>query len=209
MGNLTKSKHKDYFNMFEESADIALRAAKALQHAFSSEGIDTNELKAIKDIEHEGDLHVHNSLKVIEAAFITPFDNDQMMAVLNGVETVTDSIEEVSADIYRMRIKNGDKYVEHFLQLAVQSIAELQKLMVALRQFKKDSKELRERIIEVNHLEEIGDQTYTDAMYDLFGGSYEAIDVIRYKRIYEDLEDTLDCCEDVADTIEGILIAAT
>ena len=72
MGRLKRRKPNDYFAMFSQGAAISQRAARALEHALSSGNVDTEEMRAIKEIEHEGDTHVHRSLDEIEKAFITP-----------------------------------------------------------------------------------------------------------------------------------------
>ncbi len=209
MGMMVKNRQNDYFTMFADSARIASRAAKAMQKAFANDMIDLEELRAIKGIEHEGDQLVHKSLKVIEDAFITPLDYDDMIMMLKGIEDVTDSIDCIASHIHLMRVKQSDKYLEKFIDCIVESCALLEKLMERLHLYKKDPKPLHELIIEINHLEEVGDSTYQAAMYDLFGDTADPVRILTYSKLYDLMEIACDCAEDVADGAEKIIISAT
>lgn len=209
MGKMVKNRQNDYFTMFAESARIASRAAQAMQKAFANEEIDIEELRAIKGIEHEGDQHMHKSLKVIEDAFIMPLDYSAMIEVLKGIEDITDSIDYIAAHIYMMRVHRTDRFLSKFVDCIVESISLLEKLMADLHKYKKDPAGLREMIVEINHLEEVGDSTYQAAMFELFGDGSDPMRVIVYSRLYDLCEASCDDVEDVADIVEKIIISAT
>jgi uncharacterized protein len=209
MGNMVKSRQNDYFSMFAASARIATRAARAMQKAFANETIDVEELRAIKGIEHEGDQHMHQSLKVIEDAFIMPLEYSDMIEVLKGIEDVTDSIDYIASHIYMMHVTQTDRYLSKFIDCIVESCALLEKLMEGLHQYKRNPKPLHELIVEINHFEEVGDSTYSAAMYELFDAPTDPIRVTVYRKLYELMEQSCDCVEDVADIAEKIIISAT
>jgi Phosphate transport regulator (distant homolog of PhoU) len=208
MGNLSR-KTVDYFEMFAQGVSISLEAAKRLQSAFSDGVINIDELKMIKEAEHNGDKHVHQSLKIIDAAFITPIDRTDIIEILKGIENVTDSIDEVANNIYMMHIKRANGCLVKMVELAVLSCEKLHDLMIALKNFKKDTKNINELIIEVNRIEEEGDAAYLESMRSLFDTEKDPVEIIKHKEIYGALENTLDCCEDVADMVEKIMISAT
>jgi uncharacterized protein len=209
MGKMVKNRQNDYFTMFSDSARIASRAAKAMQKAFLNEMIDVEELRAIKGIEHEGDQHMHKSLKVIEDAFIMPLEYTAMIEVLKGIEDVTDSIDYIASHIYMMHVTHTDRYLSKFIDCIVASCDLLEKLMEGLHLYKKDPKPLHELIIEINHLEEVGDSTYSSAMHEMFGTPGDPVHMIAYGKLYELMEHSCDCVEDVADIAEKIIISAT
>jgi uncharacterized protein Yka (UPF0111/DUF47 family) len=198
----------DYFQMFTVGAEISLRAAQSLQIAFADSTIKVEELRRIKEIEHEGDKHVQNSLKILEEAFITPLDQSDLIDILKSIENVTDHIDYVAAHLYMLNINESDRYLEAFIDTMVLSCQKVLDLMVCLRNFKKlDLKKMYALISEVNELEEIADRIYLESMRDLFTGDYDSMTVIRKKEIYQRLEDVLDRTEDAANAVEKLLIA--
>lgn len=198
----------DYFQMFTVGAEISLRAAQSLQIAFLDLAINMGELRKIKEIEHEGDNHVHASLKILEDAFITPIDQADLIDILKAIENVTDHIDYVAAHLYMLNINESDKYLQAFIDTMVLSCQKVLDLMVCLRNFKKlDLKKMYQLIDEVNELEEIADRIYLESMRDLFTSGSDPLVVIQKKEIYQRLEDVLDRTEDAANAVKKILIA--
>jgi uncharacterized protein Yka (UPF0111/DUF47 family) len=198
----------DYFQMFTVGAEISLRAAQSLQIAFADSAIKVEELRKIKEIEHEGDKHVHDSLKILEEAFITPLDQSDLIDILKSIENVTNHIDYVAAHLYMLNINESDRYLEAFIDTLVLSCQKVLDLMVCLRNFKKlDLKKMYALISEVNELEEIADRIYLESMRDLFTNGYDPLTVIKKKEIYQRLEDALDRTEDSANAVEKLLIA--
>jgi uncharacterized protein Yka (UPF0111/DUF47 family) len=202
-------KSVDYFEMFDTGMCIALKAAQQLQKAFSDGTIDEKELRHIKDTEHEGDLHVHQCIRAIDVAFITPIDRDDIVEIVKAIENLTDSIDSVANRIYMLQIKQANEYLIKFVDYIVLSCEKLKEMMGELKQFKKNPKTIKECIIEVNHLEEEGDRTFTESMIKLFTSETDPITLIKQKDLYELLEDSLDRCEDVADIVEKVIVAKT
>ena len=126
----------DYFQMFTVGAEISLRAAQSLQIAFTDAVINMDELRNIKEIEHEGDRHVHASLKILEEAFITPIDQADLIDILKAIENVTDHIDYVAAHLYMLNITESDRYLQAFIDTLVLSCQKVLDLMVCLRNFK-------------------------------------------------------------------------
>jgi uncharacterized protein Yka (UPF0111/DUF47 family) len=198
----------NYFDLFIDGAAISLEAAINLKTSFEDEEINRDEIKLIKEIEHKGDKHVHEAQRIIEAAFITPIDQTDIMEILKGIENITDSIDDIANHIYMMRVTKSDEFMFRFVEIIVSSCRKTHELMIALKNFqKKPNKDINKLIIEINALEEEGDKVYSESMRHIFSSETDPISIIKKKEIYQRLEHTLDCCEDVADMIEKLLIA--
>ncbi|NLX94085.1 MAG: DUF47 family protein [Clostridiales bacterium] len=208
MGKISR-KNVDYFEMFVKSATIARNAARKLQAAFAHGEVNISELKLVKDLEHEGDIHFHECLKVIEVAFITPIDRSDLVGVLKGIEDVTDSIEAIANSFHMMCITSSSDSMRTFVDLVVLSCEKVLELMVELKRFKKTVKNINSLIVEINHLEEEGDRFYSESMRSLFSEETDAITVIKNKELYQLFEFAIDCCEDVADMVENIIVTKT
>jgi uncharacterized protein len=208
MGKISR-KNVDYFEMFVKSAAIARDASLKLQAAFADGEVNISELKLIKDLEHDGDIHFHNCLKVIDVAFITPIDRSDLVDVLNGIENVTDSIESIANSFYMMCITSSSDYMRKFVDLLVLSCERQLELMIELKRLKKNIKNINNLIIEINRLEEEGDRTYSDSMRNMFEFEKDPIAIIKNKELYQLFECAIDCCEDVADMVENIIVTKT
>ncbi len=205
------SKGPDYFSLFEKGIGISYKAAKVLQTSFSDGMIDKNEIMQLKDIEHEGDRHVHECSTLISDAFITPIDRSDMMDLVSSIESLTDSIDDIGNQIYMMHINKANETTVKLVDLIVKSCEGLCTLMTDFKQFKKNLKSIKEMSVYVNNLEEEGDAIFSEAMRQLFDPSnqMEMIDVIRLQNLYNTMENSLDYCEDVADIMEQIIISNT
>jgi len=198
----------DYFEMCTVGAEITLKAANALKEGFKDGIISREEQLKIKEIEHEGDHHVHKSLQIIEEAFITPIDQSDLVDILKSIENVTDHIDYVSAHIYMINIKEPDIYYNRFIDIMVLQAELALELMKNLRRFKKmDMDKMYQLIKEINTLEEDADRLYIESMRDLFTKEIDAKRIIQKKAIYGRMEDTCDRLEDVANSVERLLIA--
>ncbi|NLG92597.1 MAG: DUF47 family protein [Clostridiales bacterium] len=205
------AKGPDYFELFKKGINISCKAAKVLQTSFTDGHIDRKEIAQLKEIEHEGDRHVHYCSNLIADSFITPLDRSDMMAMVRAIEAITDSIDDIGNQIYMMHITQAGDITVKMVDLIVNCCEGLQDLMNEFEQYKKNYKSIKEKTVYVNHLEEEGDAIFSEAMRALFDpeNKMEMIDVIRLQNLYNTLEDALDYCEDVADIVEQIIISNT
>lgn len=205
--NMFKKDNIDYFDMFVVGADISLEAAIALKTSLKDKVIDNNSLKSVKDIERKGDKHMHQSLNIIEVAFITPIDQGDIMEVLKGIENITDSIDDVANHINMLGVTVKDDFMDQFLNTIISACEKTYDLMVNFKDFKKESNtNINDLVIEINKLEGKGDRIYFDSMRSLFKNENDPIKVIKKKEIYQRFENILDYCENLADLIERIMV---
>lgn len=205
------SKGTDYFSLFEKGIGISNRAAEVLQKVFADSRINEKEIEQLRGIEHEGDRHLHECAGLIADAFITPIDRSDLMNILNKIECITDSLDDIGNQIYMMHITEKNEVIDQFIKLIAEACGELCLLMTAFKQFKKSQSGIHEIAIKVNHIEEEGDALFTKAMRELFDpeANRNAVDIIRMQNLYNTLEDALDYCEDVADIVEQVIISNT
>lgn len=203
------NKDTDWFELFVESISYSSRAAMALKKSFEDGLIDYKEMQNLKDIEHEADIHVHKCLKLVEEAFVTPIDRSDIVEIINEIESITDHIDSIGNHTYMMCVKQVDEASRNLMGLVVEACLKLEELMKNLKNYKKNFKVINDLIIEINQIEELGDKTYLNAMRTLFEFENDAKKIVIYKQLYEKLEDALDQCEDVADSVQKIIISRT
>lgn len=209
MMGIFKSKSTDWFKLFEKSISYSNNAARTLKKSFEDGLIDYKEIQNIKSIEHEADDHVHQCLKLVEEAFVTPIDRTDIVEIIKEIENITDHIETISNYTYMMCVKNVDEASQNLMSLLVNACDMLVELMKDLKNYKNDFKHINDLIIEINHIEEVGDKAYLNAMRTLYEFETDAKKIIIYSCLYGKLEDALDKCEDVADIVQKIIISST
>ena len=193
-----------FFELFQVSADNVKAAAKTLKEL--TENYTDVELKAhrIQEREHDGDQVTQEIIKLLNTTFITPMDREDIHRIATDLDDVMDAIE-AAADLFVLHS------IQEPLPVMVAQADVLYRAAVqtaeAFEEFPKMGKaKLEPYWIEINSLENEGDQLYRRALADLFGGDHRAMDVLRWKEVIEKFEEALDELENVANTIESVVL---
>ena len=194
-----------FFQLFAEMADKIIEAATALEELMTNYNDVPNKVKAIENLEHECDLHAHKILKQLNAAFVTPIDREDIYLITKELDNITDSIDEVAHRFIMYNVKSIKPDSIEIAKLITRAAKELKDLMNELVHLK-ISDTLKEKIIEVNRLENVGDDIFRSSVTKLFADETDALEVIKWKGIYSYLENALDACEEVADIVEGVVM---
>ncbi len=161
--------------------------------------------KTISDIEHKGDSITHEIIALLHQSFVTPFDREDIATLAQSMDDVADLVHSAADDMNLYRI---DKPTEQSIELAgiiLLGTLELKKAVPLLR-YRKDLKTMLIHCVEINRLENLADRVYRQALAELFNGDTEAIQVIKWREIYQHLETATDRCEDVANVLEGVAL---
>ena len=194
-----------FFDLFEQASEKANQCANAL-YALATDYTDVaQKVKAIEVIEHECDLLVHETMKYLNAAFITPIDREDIFEIAKEMDNIVDAIEAIAHRFVMFNVQSITEDAKDMCKLITQCTRELHMLMSELVRMKK-SKSILQHIIEVNRIENEGDKLYRSAITNLFTNEKDPIEVVKWKGIYEYLENALDACEDVANIIEGVVM---
>ncbi|MHC1721315.1 MAG: DUF47 domain-containing protein [Clostridiaceae bacterium] len=198
-------KEDKFFELFRSTAKIACKASRKLVDYMGDEVFSEEKNMELKEIEHEGDKMQHEILKQLNKSFITPFDREDIYAISKGLDDIIDHIEYTSSRFIMLNVEKPTKEAREMGELIVQCCDEVKSVMEELKSMK-SSKKLAEKIIEVNRLEEVGDKLSRKAIKELFRSDLPVLDIIKWREIYEALENTLDACEDVANAVEGVVM---
>lgn len=204
MFSLTPKEDK-FYDYFIEIAKIAQRASNMLVEFIKDLENSEENHKKLKEIEHEGDKKQHEILQELNKTFITPFDREDIYLIAKDMDDVIDFIEATASRFVMLNVNNCTEEAEMLSRMIVKCCEELIALMEELKNMK-TSKKLRNNIIEINRIEEEGDRVSRKAIRDLFRSNTEVIEIIKWREIYQYLEDTLDACEDVANVVEGVVM---
>lgn len=198
-------KEEIFFDMFIETTQNSCKAAELLVDLMNQYTNVNEKIKVIEEVEHEGDQQVHKILEQLNKSFITPIDREDIHLIAKELDNITDYIESTAHRFQMFNVLSIREEAIKLAELAVVCTKELKEVMVELKNMKR-SKLLKTKVIEVNRIENEGDDIYRTAMTNLFKNEKDAIEVIKWKEILEYLENTLDACEDVANIVEGVVM---
>lgn len=194
-----------FFDLFVEAVENTCKSAEMLGKLMSDYTNVTEKIKEIEEAEHECDKHVHKILKHLNRSFITPIDREDIYLIAKEIDNITDDIESTAHRFNMFNVKSIPEDAIKLASLISKCTLELKGVMEELKNMKK-STTLKKKIIEVNRIENEGDDIFRAAIAKLFVEEKDAVEVIKWKEIYEYLENTLDACEDVANIVEGVVM---
>lgn len=191
-----------FFDLFVEDAANVLDGARQLEAMLRSYDNPDKAAKKIREVEHKGDEISHDIGRRLERSFVTPFDREEIHALISGLDDILDLIEEVADTFVLYNIGAPTKTAVKQAALVVLACETLHSALSNLRGFK----DLERFIIEVHRIENEGDRLARSAIASLFDDGAKAMEVLKWKDVYALLEDTIDKCEDVADLVERIVV---
>jgi predicted phosphate transport protein (TIGR00153 family) len=200
----------DFFNLFEDDAQNAVRAAELLSELAASNPAENIELLgAIKEREHNGDRLTHETLDRLERTYLTPFDREDIHRLTTVLDDIVDHIQSVAVrlHIYKISETTGG-FREHCAQLlvAAQAMAAAVAGLRKLQRGKSRATGIEEAIFQVHHAENAADDIHHSSVAELFECGFDPFQVIKWKEIYDITDLAVNSCEDVANIIHGILL---
>ena len=199
---IPQSKH--FFDMLEHQADVVVEGAEALLDMAKDFSRVEEKRDRIKSIERKGDEIVHEIAEALNKTFVTPIDHDDLSKLTSRLDDILDFIEAASHRMWSYEIKSVPPDMVKLTEVVLASAKEVNHAVKDLRDFKRKD-EIFQHCIEVNRLENVGDDVTHTAVAALFK-KYGPVDIIKLKEIYEYLEEATDKCEDAADVIKDIFV---
>jgi hypothetical protein len=194
-------REEKFFEYFHQQVDFICQAAELLVEGAAAGNTHlANSAHQIRAIEEQADTVIHEIYTRLNSTFITPLDPEDIHSLSSHLDDVIDGIED---SVHRMMDYKIDPLPKTVVELCrvVQSCGRaLKKAFDALAK----EQDVMGHCIEINRLEEAADQLGRSAVADLFEHEKDPIRVIKLKEIYEFLEHTTDCCEDVADVLQNV-----
>lgn len=207
MFNLNPKDDK-FYDMFIDEAKNVEKAAVILSEALGDLENKTSHVARVEELEHKGDEIVHRLIEELNNSFITPIDREDIFSITKRMDDILDSIESTMHRFTMFNINESKEGAKVLGSLIVYASRELVSLMEEFKHMKKKNKEITERVISINKIENKGDIFYRQMISELFAedGKTPVLDIIKWREIYKFLEATLDSCEAVANIVEGVVM---
>ncbi len=204
MSYIMPPEDKMFFTLFQDSADICLETAKLYDEIMKNHL--TEEQKEIaRKYKKKGSISFKLTLKQLNKSFITPLEREDIQYIAVQLHKINKKIIKacLNLDVYRLT-----KYTEEMKEQALTLVQATEQLGRIIKKFKKvsDVEEITKENIAMKGIESHGDEIHRKAMYELFSGKYDALDVIKLRDIYKEIENALDACFYVSDTILNVVL---
>jgi len=205
---IIKKKEKlNYFELFEEHINYSVDSAKLLQEF--GENFDESKSREyrikIHRLETKADQLQHKILDFLMKDFLPPVDREDIVRLAHKIDDLADHINHSILNVDILNIKTLRPEFNDFTSLLVRSCETTKEVLVCFKNLKKYDC-IQKKVIEVNKLEQKGDELYQRAMKDLFSSNSSPIEIISWTRLFDCLEVCFDDCEDIADLVNRVLL---
>ena len=194
----------DFFEIFDRASLNLTKAATLLVALMENFDNLEERAKEIYEVEQEGDILTHEIMKKLNKTFITPIDREDLHSLSSSLDDVLDLIW---AAVDRLLIFKVKESTPDAIRISKDLLTTTEVMHKAIHKLKeKNYSHVQEYCIEINRLENRIDRDFRDAIAKLFDEVADPILIIKWKEIYEHLENASDKCEDVANVLEAIVL---
>ncbi len=197
----------NFYEGFERLANYSYEAAQMLNKIlenFNSKSLDER-INEIHVIENAADKEKYEIVNRLAKEFITPIEREDILSIADKLDDLTDFIEDIIITMYMYNITSLRKEIFLFSEIINKCCIALKDMISEFAHFRKSNK-ISDLIIAVNHLEEEGDKIYINSVKTLFATSNDAIEIMKWREIFNRAEKCCDTCENIANTIEGVVM---
>jgi predicted phosphate transport protein (TIGR00153 family) len=195
-------KDREFFDLFEAAATNIVRGADLLDQMLRNFPEKRDLARDILICEQEGDRITHDVIHRLNATFVTPIDREDIYELASALDDVVDFTEEVADYLGLYKIEAPMEQAQRLAHILLDASRQIAEAMPRLRDFK----DMDKYTIEIHRLENDGDRIVREAIASLFEGGIDPMVVIRWKDLFERLEEAIDACERVANVLQGIVI---
>src|SRR5471030_3046554 len=201
-----KPKEDKFYKMFLEAANNVNEAAMILRESLDSLSNKEPNVNKIEELEHKGDRLVGSIIKELNEAFITPIDREDIYSLIKKLDDVLDLINSTMHRFLMYDINESTHESKLLADMIVECTKHILELMDGLNSVGNKSQRIKETITSIHEIESEADGLFRKTVAALFKNETNPIEIIKWKEIYQILENTIDNCEKIANTVEGVVI---
>ena len=195
-------REEDFFVLFRKQAAFVREGCELLHEMLVSFDRLEERAKQLKEVESRADLVTHEIFERLNRTFITPLDREDIHSLASNLDDVLDAAEAIGARIVLFQVGKPRAEAVRMAKILAESSIQIEHAVESLRHMNN----LMAFTVEINRLENEADGLARLVTADLFSGRHDVLDVLRWKEIFGRLENAADKCEDVANTIESIVV---
>ena len=205
MGLRLMPREEKFFDLFNQQAENVLEGARLLKDLFENYTDLGEKRMLVEKAESHGDEICHRIIEKLNTTFITPMDREDIHALSAALDDILDFVNATAQRMDLYRVESVKPEARQLAGIIVRASEEIVALTESLNNMK-NRKGMKARWVEVNRLENEGDNVSRAAIAALFENGKDPIEVIKWKEIYEHLETAIDKCEDAANVVEAVVL---
>jgi len=194
-----------FYDLFEQDASNLVVAAEKLVDLFNNYEDVEAKAKQLKDLERKGDVITHEIIRRLHCTFVTPIDREDIALLANTLDDVMDFIEAAGRTAFLYRIAQPTERARELASIVAKVAYKLNEVMPHLRH-RNQFEWILEQCVEINSLENEADDVHHAALAELFYDCTDTCELIKWRELYQHMEDATDRGEDVANVLEGIVL---
>ena len=195
-------REEKFYDDFKSMADELRRGSRLLEAMFAVDPPIADKAHEIKEVEHKCDFLTHEIIQRLNKTFVTPIDREDIHELARTLDDVMDAIDNAASLIPLYKIDKVRPGARELTQVIIKQCDEIRAAVEALEQ----RKGVLDRAIEINRLENEADRIHKQAISQLFDEEPNPIVVLKWKELYDLLEEATDACEDVANLLENVVV---
>lgn len=202
-----RKENYNYFDEFILLSDNIIKSAEILKDVFVNFDLKklSEKTSEVHKIENDSDSIIHKMRNYLIKDFLPPIDREDIALIGNKLDDIEDSIDEILINLKILNITEIKEDVNEITDILLKSANAVKDMFLNFKNFKKIDI-IKQKIIEVNLLEEDGDKVYEKIMSKLYRTEVNPFDLIKWTNIYNWLEDAIDYCEQVSDCVEDVIL---
>jgi uncharacterized protein len=203
--NFLKSDTGNFFQWFEDAANNTLQAALALKELCYDFQNPQETANRLHDYEHRGDEIGHRIYEQLNQSFVTPLDREDIISLYSSIDDMTDFIHSAADMMTVYKVEEVPRIAQQLADCIVGCAQEVVNAVPHLRK-RSELKLIQPGIIQINSLENQADDLLRAGLVELFENPKDIVHLIKWRDIYEEMEQVTDRAEDVADVLRGLAI---
>lgn len=200
-------KEERFHELVARDSENLVKGGRLFAEIARSESLEDRRVKAVqlKAIEHEGDLITRSIFDALNTSFITPFDREDIRSIAIELDDVLDFLEGAVQYLVLFEIGESPEALRHFADILVKMIDSIERMSRLLWDMGNEAA-IRESLMRVSELENEADQLYNTVIADLFKSGRNPVEIMKWKEVYQALEEACDTCRNFANTVANVLV---
>ena len=198
-------KEENFFDFFEELATKIEEGSQFFLEMTQNQNYSASRVSRLKEIEHEADGIAHKTYERMHKTFLTPLDREDIYALVNKMDDIMDAIEGTASRLHMYKVKKPDNEIIKQAEILFLAVKKIKVVVHGLRNMK-NSQMILDGCVEIHTLENEGDVLLRAIITDLFMKETDAVELLKWKEIFERLEQAIDLCESVSNIVGGIVL---
>lgn len=202
-----KKDEYNYFDEFIENATYIVKTAEILKETLNNyeKNILNENINNVHKLENLTDNKLHNMREYLIKDFLPPIDREDIILIGHRLDDIEDFLDEILLNFSILNITKIKDDIYEFLDLLLNCCKKVKEAFINFKNMKKYNK-VKEKIVEVNNIEEQGDKMFEKIMKKLYEEEKSPIEIIKWTTIYNCIENTIDTCERVCDELENVIV---